>query len=96
MAVLRPGNLTAAAEDFSGFHSGSMAKMMEQELDALLALDGLPPVPKDEADREVRARRRFMIAIARGVVRHLVERQDAFVIVHEPARHDVTISAEQL
>ena len=76
---LRPGRLTDAPADFDGF-AGSMAEMIEEELNQLLALDGLPPLPDDADDREVRERRRFFIAISRGIVRHLVARNDAFVI----------------
>lgn len=93
--ALLPGNLTATANDFSEF-TDSMADMMEQELDDLLALDGLPPLPKNSDDREVRDRRRFMIAIARGVVRHLVERNEAFEIVHDGDTIHPTINSEQL
>jgi hypothetical protein len=76
---LIPGDLTSIANDYSAFDE-SMAKKIEEELDRLLELDGLPPLPKDEDDREVRDRRRFIIAIARGVVLHLAERNQAFEI----------------
>lgn len=76
---LRPGQLTENATDFSAF-TGSMAEMIEQELNELLELDGLPHLTDDPDDREVRDRRRFFIAISRGIVRHLVARNHAFVI----------------
>lgn len=92
---LRPGDLTANPVDFTGF-ADSMAEAMEEELDALLGLDGLPPVSKDESDREVRDRRRFMIAIARGVVRHLAERHDALTVTHDGDTRTVAIDTEQI
>lgn len=95
MPDLRPGNLTLAPTDYSQF-ADSMAEMIEEELDLLLDLDGLPPLPKSSTDREVRDRRRFMIAIARGVVRHLVENNDAFVITHLGDTIHPDINSEQL
>ncbi|MFV2054104.1 hypothetical protein [Aliiroseovarius sp. YM-037] len=93
--TLRPGNLNIVPTDFSEF-ANSMAEAMEEELDDLLALDGLPPLVKDATDRGVRDRRRFMIAIARGVVRHLVERHEAFDIRHDGDTIYPDIDAEQL
>jgi hypothetical protein len=68
--AIKPGNLFLGATDYSGF-SGSMAEEIEAQLNLLLALDGMPALPGDSDDREVRDRRRFFIAIARGVVKHL-------------------------
>ena len=79
MPDLRPGDLNTTPNDFDPFDD-SMAALMEEELNRLLQLDGLPRMPDDANDREVRDRRRFMIAIARGVVRHLVENRDAITI----------------
>lgn len=93
--TLRPGNLTILPQDFGGFYN-SMAEAMEEELDALMALDGLPPVSKDETNREVRDRRRFMIAIARGVVRHLAERSEAIHVVHDGDTVYADIDTEQI
>jgi hypothetical protein len=73
---LRPGDLTTNAVDYTEF-ADSMAETIESELDRLLGLDGLPALPKTASDREVRDRRRLFIAIARGVVLHLVARSDA-------------------
>jgi hypothetical protein len=95
MPDLRPGNLTTVATDYSQF-SNSLAQMIEEELDDLLDLDGLPPLPKTSTDTEVRARRRFIIAIARGVVRHLHENPDAFVVTVSGSTHQVTINADQV
>ncbi len=93
--TLRPGDLNSNRTDFSAFYN-SMSEAMEAELDALLALDGLPPVSKDETDREVRDRRRFMIAIARGVVRHLAQRSEAIHVVHNSETLYAQIDTEQI
>ena len=95
MPDLRPGNLTGDVDDFGEFF-GSMAHAIEEELDDLLDLDGLPQLPKTATDAEVRARRRFIIAIARGVVRHLVENSDAFVVTQTGSSFEVSIQSEQL
>jgi hypothetical protein len=93
--TFRPGNLNSNPTDFSAFYN-SMSDAMEEELDSLLALDGLPPVSKDEANREVRDRRRFMIAIARGVVRHLAERSEAISVSHDGDRVYARVDTEQI
>lgn len=93
--TLRPGDLNSNRTDFSAFYN-SMSEAMEEELDALLALDDLPPVSKDENDREVRDRRRFMIAIARGVVRHLAQRSEAIHVVHDNDTIYAQIDTEQI
>ena len=72
MPPIKPGNFTLVASDYSEFVN-SMAERIEDELDALLSLDGLPTLPTDANDREVRDRRRLFVAIARGVVGHLVD-----------------------
>jgi hypothetical protein len=60
---LKPGTLN----DFDH----SMAADIELELEALMRADGAPALNKDASDATVRDRRRFLVAIARGVVRHL-------------------------
>lgn len=80
MPPIKPGNFTIVASDYSEF-ANSMAERIEDELDALLALDGLPTLPTDAGDREVRDRRRLFVAIARGVVRHLVDHNNEIDIV---------------
>jgi len=72
-----------------------MAELIEQELNALLNADSLPALPEDD-EQELRARRRFIAAIARGVVRHLAENPDAFVVTLDGTDHRVTINADQL
>ena len=59
--------------------SGSMAEAMEDALNELLSDEGKPTVPTDNTP-ETRDRRIMFVAIARGIVKHLVENQAAFTI----------------
>lgn len=76
--------------------AGSMAEAMEVALNQLLSATGKPTVPTDDSD-EVRDRRILFVAIARGVIDHLVENEDAFTIRRqdddtvELAQHNVRI-----
>ena len=91
---LRPGSLKHPAfEDWSGW-AGSMAETIEIELNALLGLDGLPQLPTDISDQEVRDRRRFFVAIARAVALHLAAREQAFTVTvdfHAPVHPDIEV-----
>jgi len=83
---LKPGHFTPRPAgtdtyDYSGW-TGSMAAEMEAALDDLLDLDGLPGLKHGSSDAEVRDRRRFFVAIARGVVLHLRKNEDAFSVPH--------------
>jgi hypothetical protein len=75
MAQLKPGSLAA--------FTGSMAQAIETELDAMMQADGAPPMNMDASDQSVRDRRRFLIAIARGVTRHLQDRKAAIQVFCE-------------
>lgn len=55
----------------------SMAKDMELALEELME-DGLPSAPQKAVDD----RRKLFIAIANGVIHHLKDRQEAFVITY--------------
>jgi hypothetical protein len=61
--ALKPGSLSS--------FSGSMAEDIEHELDILMQAAGSPPLNTDASDQSVRDRRRFLVAIARGVVKHI-------------------------
>ena len=76
---LRPGNLGVIPNDYSQFIN-SMASSMEQELNNLMTLDGLPALSMDVNDESIRDRRRLFVAIARGIVKHLAENKDAIDI----------------
>jgi hypothetical protein len=74
--------------------AGSMAAAMENALNALLLAEGRPQVPTDDSP-ETRDRRVMFLAIAQGIVAHLVANQDAFRIVDDDgdtlANHHVVI-----
>jgi hypothetical protein len=57
--------------------AASMAAAIEDELNNLLAADGKQTLPGDGTTEVARDRRRFIAAIARGVIRHLQENPDA-------------------
>jgi hypothetical protein len=59
--------------------ANSMAEAMEVALNDLLSDQGKPTVPTDDSD-ETRDRRILFVAIARGVIDHLVANEDAFTI----------------
>src|SRR5215217_3520743 len=61
--------------------AGSMAKAMEDALNALLASEGNPTVPVDNS-RESRDRRIMFLAISKGIIDHLVAREGAFEILN--------------
>ena len=86
MVSLKPGQMGSANDPSTpAAFADSMAADIEAAFNDLLQDAGLPPLADDNS-KESRDRRRLFVAIARGVVRHLVEHQDAFTI-HVP--HDV-------
>lgn len=88
--TLKPGGVVPSE------FAGSMAEAMEVALNQLLSATGKPTVPTDDSD-EVRDRRILFVAIARGVIDHLVDNEDAFTIRRqdddtvELAQHNVRI-----
>jgi hypothetical protein len=62
--------------------ANSMAAAMESALNTLLDGVDRPRVPTDNSD-ETRDRRVMFLAIAQGIVNHLVANQDAFTIVDD-------------
>lgn len=62
--------------------AGSMAEAMEKALNDLLITEGRLPVPDDNST-ETRDRRVLFLAIAQGIVNHLVTNQDSFVTVND-------------
>jgi hypothetical protein len=79
--MIKPGNFNNNAVDYAPY-AGSMAAEIEAQLNTLLTLDGLPALSLDAGDREVRDRRRLFVAIARGVVKHLVDQAGSINIPH--------------
>jgi hypothetical protein len=84
---LKPGGQAAA-------FAGSMAAAMEAALDDLLDDEGRPHVSTDDT-AETRDRRILFLAIARGIVDHLVANEAAFEIENDVgnllANHNVRI-----
>lgn len=70
--------LKGGGSDPGGF-ANSMAATIEDELNKLLVTDGKKPIPADDTD-VARDRRRFIAAISRGVIRHLMAHPDALVV----------------
>lgn len=77
--------------------AGSMAAAMEAALNVLLAAEGRPTVPDDDS-AETRDRRILFLAIAQGIVNHLVANEDAFVIENDSgvrlSGHNMSIKHE--
>jgi hypothetical protein len=85
--ALKPGQMgPPTGSDTPAEFADSMAAHIEAAFSDLLQDAGLPPLADDNS-KESRDRRRLFVAIARGIVRHLVEHQDAFTI-HVP--HDTS------
>lgn len=77
---LKPGGLgSPSVVGTPSEFANSMAAAMETALNQLLADEGKPQVPTDNSP-ETRDRRIMFVAIAQGVVEHLVENQDAFKV----------------
>ena len=75
MADLRGGG--SSPTEFAA----SMGAAIEDELNKLLGHDGKTQLPSDGTTQEARDRRRFVAAVARGVIRHLKENPDALEVV---------------
>ncbi|MBB3317510.1 hypothetical protein FHT77_003399 [Rhizobium sp. BK181] len=91
--AIKPGNFSSDPDDAMSFVN-SMAEAMEKELNKLLVLDGLEPLSTSNTDRDVRARRRMFVAIARGVALHLSDHPEAFRLV--PAIGGATIRVDAI
>lgn len=66
---------------YGGSHddfADSMAEEIEIALGEALVEAGLEPLPAAEDGEDKKRRRVFMIAIARGVIRHLEKKEQAF------------------
>lgn len=88
--TLRRGGLDPSA------FANSMAEAMEVALNQLLAAEGKPTVPTDDTE-EVRDRRIMFVAIAHGIINHLVDNEDAFTVRRqddntELSQHNVRIA----
>ncbi|MGB7539426.1 MAG: hypothetical protein WBM17_12880 [Anaerolineales bacterium] len=63
------------AGSFDSGYADSMAEAIEEELNILRGLKGRSALPANDVDRQM-----LFLAIARGVVKHLKEREEAFQI----------------
>ena len=81
---IRPGNMGKASErqdakpkDFAN----SMADAMDTAFRNLLLAESMNGFDLDTNSQEARDRRRFFVAIAQGVVRHLKDHGNALLVV---------------
>ena len=63
-----------------GDFEGSMAQDIEEAVNEIRVQAGLVPLPPPADTLDLRERRMFFIAIARGVIRHLQKNEAAFKI----------------
>jgi hypothetical protein len=87
---LKAGNLTPSTNPNDPAFLNSMAQEIESQLNTLMTNDGLPAISMNPSDQSVRDRRRLIVAIARGVVKHLADNPGAFAITTNSG----TITAE--
>jgi hypothetical protein len=81
--VLDPGNMKGPSNPANQIPTDfelSMASSIEKAFLALLQQDGMKTFTIDTNASEARDRRRLLIAIAQGVVRHLVDNAGAFQV----------------
>src|SRR5262245_32870444 len=82
-SALDPGNMQSAPDPATQIPTDfelTMASAIENALVALLQQDSMRTFAVDTNSREARDRRRFLIAVAQGVVRHLVDNASAFQV----------------
>jgi hypothetical protein len=81
--ALKPGGMGTAGADLGAMPSdfaGSMAESMEDAFDQLLAIDNMNTFARQTNSNDARDRRRLLVAIAQGVVRHLVDHPGALQV----------------
>lgn len=80
--TLKPGGMGPTTPDNAkpADFADSMADAIEQELSAILIAEGRDGIDANTNTQDARDRRLLLVAIARGVVRHLKENQDAFTL----------------
>jgi hypothetical protein len=100
--ALKPGGMGTAGANLGAMPSafaGSMAEAMEDAFDQLLGLDKMTGFARQTNANDARDRRRLLVAIAQGVVRHLVDHPGALQVsfVDEAGKTiiaNVTINAD--
>jgi hypothetical protein len=85
------GDLNGGGSDPVDF-AGTMAEAIETELNFLLHHDGKTELPADGSTDAAKDRRRFIAAIARGVIDHLRDNPDAFQVIFTqvPSPHSIS------
>ena len=79
---LKPGGMgSAAGTGEPAAFAASMAADIEAALNSLMAAEGKAPLLIDDNSPDTRDRRMLFVAIAQGVVNHLVNNQAAFQIL---------------
>ena len=81
--ALKPGGMGQAGTDLGTMPSafaGSMAEAMEAAFDQLLGLYGMKTFARQTNANDARDRRRLLVAVAQGVVRHLVDHPGALQV----------------
>ena len=81
--ALNPGNIQLPPElgrQIPADFEATMASAIENALVELLQQDGMNSFAVETNSRESRDRRQLLIAIAQGVIRHLVDNTDAFQV----------------
>jgi hypothetical protein len=92
--ALNPGSMQRAPDpgkQIPADFESTMASAIENALVALLQQDGMNSFTVDTNSKEARDRRRLLIAIAQGVVRHLVDNAAAFQVTDSDG-HPIPVS----
>jgi hypothetical protein len=84
MAAIKPGDFVPVTHDNYSDFANSMADRIDRELDRLMRADD--PLGQeiglsfDNDDKDVRARRRLFVAIARGMMLYLRDHNDGITV----------------
>jgi hypothetical protein len=81
--ALKPGGMGAVGSDLNAMptdFAGSMAAEIEDALHRLLGDDGIHAFDQDTNSSDARDRRRLLVAIAQGVVGHIVRHVGAIQV----------------
>jgi hypothetical protein len=86
MGKLRAGEMGKSVDEGGGTgmpsaFANSLASLIESELNSILGGEGRDTFGPDDNSSDARDRRMLFVAIAQGVVRHLVANPEAFRLV---------------
>ena len=94
VVALKPGNMNMGpAKPPVDDLADSIAEAIDFEYDRLLRAADLQGLTFDMTDSAVRDRRRFLVAIARGLVIHLTQHSTAFTVTVPDIALPVTLGA---